>query len=206
MQSTRSRILLYLEEHPRSSAWEISHFLDLTKANIRYHLEILLKEGLVQVTGKRTLGGAGRPILLYNLAPPSLGDNLYPLLRDLLEWIGQTLNPRQAFQDIAGRMIGQEDFLPANRIQRYNQAIGFLNERHYRASWEARQEGPQVSLRHCPYQDLARENLLLCQLDEELLTSLFGREMVLTQKRQFGKDPFSPCEFNPPPGQVEKGS
>lgn len=198
MQSTRRRILAYLEEHPGSSAAEISRFLDLTKANIRYHLGILLQGELVQVTGKRSQGAAGRPILLYNLAPPSLGNSIYPLLRDLFSWIAQTSSPTAALQEITAQICGEAGTLPMNRIKRFNQAITFLNERHYRASWEARPEGPQASLRHCPYQDLAQENPLICQLDEALLTRLFGREMVLTRRRQFGPDPFSPCIFNPP--------
>jgi predicted ArsR family transcriptional regulator len=183
---------------------EISHFMDLTKSNIRYHLEILLERGLVQVSGKRTPGGAGRPILLYNLAPPSLGNNIYPLLKHLMMWIAASEHPGQALQEIAQVISEGSGALPATRVQRYNQAINFLNERHYRASWEARPEGPQAALRHCPYQDLALENPLICQLDEELLSLLFGREMALVHKRQFGKDPFSPCVFNSP-SAGEKG-
>jgi predicted ArsR family transcriptional regulator len=52
----------------------------MTPANIRYHLDILEKEGLVQVGDKRPTGGAGRPILLYRLTSFSLGDNMIPLL------------------------------------------------------------------------------------------------------------------------------
>lgn len=197
MQATRRQILAYLEEHPRSSAAEICRFLDLTKSNIRYHLDILVQDGLVQVTGKRSPGGAGRPILLYNLSPHSLGNNIYSLLKDLLEWISRSEHDEDALREIAGLMCEGGGNLPVSRIKRYNQGISFLNERHYRASWEARPEGPQVSLRHCPYQDLAQDNPLICELDEALLTQLFGRDMVLTRKRQVGKDPLSPCVFNP---------
>ena len=197
MQTTRRQILSYLEEHPRSSAAEICRFLDLTKSNIRYHLDILVEDGLVQVTGKRSSGGVGRPILLYNLSPPSLGNNIYSLLKSLLEWIDRSDNPGQVLQELAVLISKGEGNLPINRIKRFNQGIDFLNERHYRANWEARPDGPQVSLRHCPYQDLAQENPLICQLDGALLTQLFGREMTLTRKREFGTDPFSPCLFNP---------
>jgi len=198
MQSTRNRILGYLEEHPRSSTAEISRYLDLTESNIRYHLHILLENGQILITEKRSPGGAGRPILLYNLASPTLGDNIYSLVIHLMDWIAQSNHPEETLRELAVDIVGQETSLPANRIKRYNQAIEFLDKRHYRASWEARADGPQVSLRHCPYQDLARLNPLICHLDEYILSGLFGREMNLTQRRHFGKDPFSPCIFNPP--------
>ena len=84
MQKTRREILDYLADHPRAAAGEIARYLDLTSANIRYHLDKLSMEGLVQITSERKAGHAGRPILLYNLSPDSLGENLSHLIKSLL--------------------------------------------------------------------------------------------------------------------------
>ncbi len=197
MQSTRSKILRYLEDNPRSSAEDISRYLEMTAPNIRYHLEILKQEGLVQVSDSRSPGGAGRPILLYNLTSESLGNNLYPLLKTMLERIARSEKPREEIRQIAESFTGDKQVKTVNRVKRYNLAVEFLVDHNYRASWEARPGGPRIILRHCPYLDLASSHPLLCQFDEELLSSLCGIKLILTQKRSFGTDPYSPCVFNP---------
>lgn len=197
MQETRGKILHYLGEHPRSSAPKIARYLEMTPANIRYHLEILISEGLVQVSGKRSPGGAGRPILLYHLTPAVLGSSYQALLGYALEWIQGSGNSKGIIHQIAAQFAGKFSPREGNRVQRFNQAVDFLNQHSYGASWEARPEGPRVSLRHCPYQDLARSQALICRLDEELLSSLFKTEMELIEKRNFENDPFSPCIFHP---------
>ena len=87
MQPTRMKILRYLEKFPSSSAREISRYLDMTAANIRYHLEFLVDSEKVQISGERPTGGAGRPILLYTLTSAVIGINLIPLLEAVIESI-----------------------------------------------------------------------------------------------------------------------
>jgi len=195
MQGTRVSILNYLEAHPPSSADEIGRYLEMTAANIRYHLQILEEEGFVQVSGKRSPGGAGRPILLYSLTALTLEDNLAPLLGGLLALIQNSDARDQLLAEAAEGLIKGELEPRKNRVQRFNQGIAFLNTRHYHASWEARPGGPRVALRHCPYQDLAQTHPVLCQLDQVLLQQIFGTKLTLAQKRTFGKNPFSPCIF-----------
>jgi len=195
MQSTRERILAYLNDHPPSSAEEIGRYLEMTPANIRYHLEILEGEGYVGVSGKRSPGGAGRPILLYSLTSFSLGENLIPLLEGFLSLLNQSESPDQVMNEVAANLIQGKLAGKRNRVARFNQGVELLNAMHYRASWEARPQGPRVELRHCPYQDLALTYPILCQLDQLLLQRLFGPDLTLAQRRTFGKNPFSPCIF-----------
>ena len=155
MQSTRERILAYLNDHPPSSAEEIGRYLEMTPANIRYHLEILEGEGYVGVSGKRSPGGAGRPILLYSLTSFSLGENLIPLLEGFLSLLNQSESPDQVMNEVAANLIQGKVAGKRNRVARFNQGVELLNTMHYHASWEARPQGPRVELRHCPYQDLA---------------------------------------------------
>jgi len=195
MQVTRDRILTYLGKHPPSSAGEISRYLEMTPANIRYHLDILVEEGLVCGSGERPAGGVGRPILLFSLTSNSLGDNLSPLLEVLLSELTDSENQEQTINQITEILIKGKLERKRSRVQRFNEGIEFLNSMHYHASWEARPQGPQVALRHCPYQDLAQNYPILCQLDEKLLQEIFGTKMNLIQKRDLGKDPLSPCLF-----------
>ena len=127
------------------------------------------------------------------------------LLEAFLEWMENTRVADQIEKEIAGLLVGE--LTPAeNRIQRYNQGIQFLNQHRYHASWEARPEGPRITLRHCPYQDLAEKHPLLCQVDEQLLSKLIAEDMTLSAKRQFGNNPYSPCIFNPRVFQEQQGS
>lgn len=196
MQITRERILKYLGEHPPASAGEISRYLEMTPANIRYHLKQLKEEGLVDVTGSRPAAGAGRPILLYSLTSAYLGENLGPLLGAFLSDLNSAEGKEDRLRQIAEQLIGGNISASLNRVQRFNEGVEFLNTLNYHASWEARPQGPRVELRHCPYRDLAQTNPILCHLDERLLQDLFGAELVLSQRRNFGKDPFSPCIFH----------
>ena len=204
MQNTRTRILDYLNSHPRSSASEIGRFLQLTTANIRYHLAIMEEGGLVQVSDHRPAGGSGRPILLYNLTSQNLGENFQPLMGALLEAI-KDINEFDFFLDkITDLLLKDFPPEPGNLISSFNQAVSFLNEHHYRASWKASPEGPQIELRHCPYCEAAITHPQLCKIDERLVSRIFRTELVLTQKREFGTNPFSPCIFKPPQRDGEK--
>jgi predicted ArsR family transcriptional regulator len=198
MQSTRAEILDYLITHSDSSAADLGRFLEMTPANIRYHLAILEQEGLVQVSGQRTGGYAGRPILLYNLTSHTLGENILELLGILLEALGEGEGYRVMLDRITGFILEDVQSEPGSLISSYNQAVLFLNDRHYRASWKATPGGPQIELQHCPYRDLAKTHPQLCQIDEQVISSIFNTELALTQKREFGKNPFSPCIFKPP--------
>ena len=195
MQPTRQKIISHLESHPSISSQDLGRYLQMTSANIRYHLGVLEKEGVIQVSGQRPAGGAGRPILLYNLTSQTLGENLIPLLQAILSGIGKNENSDQELKHVVEGMTKEYRDISKNRITRFNQAVMYLNQLYYHASWEVSPQGPQVELRHCPYRDLAIQHSLLCQMDEQILTRLFQVPLILTQKRTFGKNPFSPCVF-----------
>jgi predicted ArsR family transcriptional regulator len=194
MQSTRSRIIHFLKSNSAASAGDLARTLDMTTANIRYHLEILLEEGHLQITGQRQAGGAGRPIYLYTLSSAFLGENLTALSGALLAALAEGDQPiyRVAAEKLANSGIPEQ----TNRISRYNLAVERLNTMNYHASWQARPDGPQVELRHCPYRDLALTHPQICLIDQELVSRLFDIPMEMIQKRDFGQNPYSPCIFS----------
>ena len=198
MQTTRNGILEYLKTHPGSSAGELGRFLEMTPANIRYHLAILEKDGQVQLSGQRSGGYAGRPILLYNLTSQTLGENTQGLLGFLLKGLGDGEEYQGMLERITDFILEDYHPEPGNLISTFNQAVALLNENHYRASWKATPDGPQIELRHCPYRDLAITHPQLCQIDEKLISRIFNTGLVLNQKREFGSNPFSPCIFKSP--------
>jgi predicted ArsR family transcriptional regulator len=195
MQPTRKRILSYLEVHPPASADEVGRYLEMTPANIRYHLDILEREGLIQSSGTRSTGGAGRPIQLYSLTSFSLGENLTPLLEGMLSVLKESDSRDQTLVDITETLLEGKATKRKYRIQRFNQGVELLNSMHYHASWEAHQQGPRVELRNCPYRDLADRHPILCQMDQLLLERMFGTEFRVIQLKTQEKRPIYPCIF-----------
>lgn len=202
MQPTREKILAYLKKFPGSSAREISRYLDMTAANIRYHLDFLTDSGMAQISGERPTGGAGRPILLYTLTPTVIGMNLIPFIEAALESINDNIARDTIRQKIAENLAEGYINLEKNPVSRFNLALEYLNSLNYHASWEAHPEGPQIELRHCPYGDLAQSHHGLCQIDINLVTFLFETPLELTRKRSFNNNPYSPCIFKPPSEQT----
>ena len=196
MQSTRGEILSYLAKNPGASAHEISRYLEMTPANIRYHLDLLRDDGRVQVIEKRSPGGAGRPIHLYSLTSLALGHNLEGLLTATLEAIRGDHGAESTLKDIASHLVRDFNFGDHNPITRINQAIDYLNQLNYHAIWEVHPEGPQIELRHCPYGLLARDLHQICQIDKELITILVDQPVELIRKRSFAGFPYSPCIFH----------
>jgi predicted ArsR family transcriptional regulator len=192
MQKTRKDILDYLANHPGAAAGDIARYLDLTPANIRYHLEILVNKNLVQVSGERKAGHAGRPILLYNLSRISLGENISHLTRSIISVLTESRTP---LRDIARSFLGDRPDWSLRGIPLWNQAVEIMDQFGYQASWKATREGPQLELKHCPYLDLAKEDSTICQIDEAILSELLQVDTVLVKKRHFGPDPYSPCIF-----------
>jgi predicted ArsR family transcriptional regulator len=196
MQLTRKSILGYLKNNHLVSAGDLARVLDMTPANIRYHLKILLEHGNIQVSGTRPAGGSGRPIYLYNLSSPSLGENLERLLQSFLINLEKHPDRELIREDIADLIREDHPREKLSRVNLYNRAVEMLNELNYHANWQARPEGPQIELRHCPYRSLALNNSQICMIDQALISNLLETPMTLIQKRSFGDNPYSPCLFN----------
>jgi len=190
--------MAYLSHNPGSSAADLARALEMTPANIRYHLKLLLEEGMIQDSGTRPAGGSGRPQSLYNRSSIKLGESFQPLLAAVLEVIIDQGNEEDLLQKIGSGMVNIKGGGMLSQIMRYNQAVEYLNNLKYHASWEARPGGPRVELRHCPYKDLALSHPQLCTIDQRMISKLFNKPMVLNQKRTFGPNPFSPCIFQSP--------
>ena len=80
MQSTRGRMLEYLQRNGRATVKELGQLLGLTATGIRQHLTVLERDGLV--TAREERGRVGRPTLVYSLTNEA--DALFPKTYDVL--------------------------------------------------------------------------------------------------------------------------
>jgi predicted ArsR family transcriptional regulator len=198
MKTTRQHILDYIERKGAASAGEMAGAMHLTAANIRHHLEVLLSEGAIEVTGQRKDSVRGRPGSLYALKSKTSQHNLdklaSALLTDLLAGTPQE-EQEGKLRRIASRMHASEGTPGGVLSARLLRAVDILNELKYAARWEARAEAPRVILGHCPYAAIIHEHPELCRMDAHLLEQLTGAKFEQKTKLELTPQGLRQCIF-----------
>lgn len=198
MKTTRQRLLDNLHTKRIASAIEISHALQMTPANVRHHLSILLAEGIVELAGQRPARGRGRPTKLYIPTRQAQRHNLNGLASAMLtEFTGKLTGGEKAaaLRRIAKRLAGEVGEPSRNLTQRLYQAVILLNGLHYHSRWEAHVEAPYVILDHCPFSTILPDHPELCQLDAYLLESLLRVDVGQTDKLAKDTSGTTYCKF-----------
>lgn len=198
MKTTRQRLMDHLQAKQVATAEELSHVLHVTSANIRHHLSVLESEGVVEVIGKRTSGGRGRPVNLYGLSQQMSLNNLDGLASAILRVMAQpSLAPEPAPQlrRIAAEMAKPPDASAPGLSQRLVQAVKQLNEMHYQARWEAHADAPRLILNRCPYASILPEHPELCRMDAMLLEEMLGFEARQTARLERNPQGLPQCIF-----------
>ncbi len=178
--------MAYIRENRVASVQSLSRAWGLTRADIRYHFNELVAEGVLERVPRDFSQPArrGRPEQQFRLAAGSTPNNFPALCAALLDVLLNPLpleNREPALRDLARRLAGSFVRLPA-LTQRLNQASAFLTQHGYRARWEAHAGGPRILLRSCPYAALLPTHPELCALDRFLLEYL--AELSLHQEVQ----------------------
>jgi predicted ArsR family transcriptional regulator len=198
MAATSLRIGNYLGTHPAATTEDLSHALDCTPANIRYHLGRMMARGEIQVVSRQASSGKGRPTLFYGLCPAAQENNLVELAGVLLEGASESHPEGESsrLESAAVRMAGPLPLSGQHLTRRLATAIYRLNELTYHARWEAHAGGPRVYLAHCPYAALLPGHAAAaCRFDACLLSALLG--VPMKQVTHFTE---RPCVFAAAPG------
>ncbi len=176
--STTGEITRYLAKNTAASTKDLSQALQSTEQNIRYHLEKMIKSGIIQSIKDKELStkSAGRKRLVYSLTLNAYPNNHTRLLGAILKVLKKSRVANHL--EITLRAVAYEMF-PENKscsshIERLNDAVERLNFHHYNAHWEAGFDGPLFIFQHCPYAPLLTAHPELCQLDCQILHHLTG--------------------------------
>ncbi len=200
MITSRQRVLGYLKNQRSASAAQIGRGLNMSAANVRHHLSVMLEDGRIALIGEKGRGGRGRPVKLYGLSEKSLGDN-FALLSDAI--LGELLNglspvKRDGMLDTIAKTLAVQ--FEANNLnipmpKRLQSIVDKLNELHYQARWEAGPQGPRILFAHCPYTAIIEKHPELCGVDENLVGNLMNAKAC--QLAKIGQQPIgSPyCVF-----------
>ncbi|MBX2999794.1 MAG: ArsR family transcriptional regulator [Caldilineaceae bacterium] len=192
MQMIRRRILEILKRRKSATVGDLARHLDMAPVSVRYHLDILQGDNLIQVSKVHREGNVGRPKQIYSLtkeADDYFPDNFAPLTAGLLAQMKKALAPDQveaAFCALAREMAQEffeDDIDNACVESRLVRVSEFLNERGYLARWEKETlledetEAASYLLHtfNCPYASVSSEHRELCRMDLELMKELVGQ-------------------------------
>lgn len=174
---------------PGLTAAELGAEVGLHVTTVRFHVDQLVAVGLVESAVRRD-GGAGRPRKVYSLAPGSLDDvdpraeaDHLRLLSGLLASTltegasGHAMTPaeagrRWAVEHVAPQGGGLPADTPGRWLGKLAQMIDVLQEWGYTPELRTTDGGrvAEVTLAHCPFLDLARENpAVVCGIHRGLI-------------------------------------
>lgn len=173
--SVAARLLAFLAANPPATARELAALLDVTPADIRYHIGGLVAAGRVRhvPAGSHGKPARGRPAARYTLALAHIPQNLPHLIDSLLKYMlrNHSIDEQEvALASIAALMAGEQSVCALTA--RFNRSTQWLNGHQYQARWEARRAGPVIILQNCPYLQLLDGHPELCRLDQHLIEHL----------------------------------
>jgi predicted ArsR family transcriptional regulator len=184
VKTSRQEVLDYVISQRAVSAHDLNRAMQMTEANARHHLHILMDEGLVSSIGFRPVQGKGRPVQLFGPSERITGHNLGRLAIILFEELMDGMSDPEAaqlVQRLAARLLGEAGQpaleLPPGHThlaQRLYQAVRQLNHFNYSARWEAHAIAPRLILGQCPYVGIVAERPEICRLDQALIERLVG--------------------------------
>ncbi|MFN2176767.1 MAG: ArsR family transcriptional regulator [Anaerolineales bacterium] len=206
MTTTRERILSYIERNHTATSTDISNAMGLSRANIRYHLNILVNQGLVELVGKRKSNRKGRRDLIFGLSKFVKGSNLDILSNALLHEIKNKLPEKkdEIYREIAFIISnpiptpGEENIKIKDSkqlSQKLLKTVEQLDNLNYRPHWEAHVEGPRIILKNCPYQQIELHHPDICLLDKYLIELLLHENVNQIGKLELDERSISHCIF-----------
>ena len=185
MPNARQNILDYILEQQSTTVEELSKVFQVTPANIRHHLSILIRQGSVKVTGYKNQTERGRPAQVYSATQQINRNNLDHLADALISSLQYLTGPGEInnlLKEVASR-LGTEFKIPlTNPTRLLYSTIQSLNYMNYQAHWEAHIDNPRIMLGHCPYRAILDKHPELCRLDALLLEHLLDTPVRQTEK------------------------
>jgi len=177
--NTSTRIRHYLQTKESATVMQLCRALGLTKADIHYHMRLLLKEGVIDLLPESYQAGAGRPARQYKLIKPAPETLSRLIINLLLDFLNQNKNAQinsQTLADfIAAGILAQcchfKDQCASSAI-RLTRIITELSKYGIHLRWLACKEGPEIHLEQEYLSTLIRDPALVRSIISHLLLSI----------------------------------
>ena len=182
MQEKRRQILDILKEDGSATIRKLSGELKVTGVTVRHHLNELRERGLVSEPGVIHGDSPGRPQFEYRLTPkanehfPKRYLNISSHLLQEIKAHNDSGKVQAIMRGVAHREIADAPKRHADSSfeQHIDSVVEYLNGKGYLASWEKHPEGIMLHTNNCPFEGVAEQHPEMCQMDEDMLTSLLG--------------------------------
>ena len=201
MIDSRGRILTLLQQRHRATAGQLAQEMGQSSASVRRHLDVLQRDQLVAF--QRAKRATGRPEHVYYLT--EAGQALLPkgydrLLERLLR--GMTGLPKAEFGNLSGeellqllfrRMANQtaEGAAPADQdplSHRVARLAAILEREQFSPEITEESGTVQICLRNCPFRSAALEASSVCCYDQQVISTVLGRDVVMERSIRDGDD------------------
>jgi predicted ArsR family transcriptional regulator len=189
MPNTRQIILETLSQHGPLPLEEIARAVRRTPLATRYHLGLLIGDGLIAANGVARRARVGRPQALYAVADRAhahLPKQYDALATQLLAEIMCARGEKEmcAWLRRAGRRLAETapPLRRGARIEaRLNRAVDFLCARGYLARWEKSDDPVALYVCNCPYRQVTLAYRQVCEMDIALIGKLLESPLQVTR-------------------------
>ncbi|MBI5876880.1 MAG: winged helix-turn-helix transcriptional regulator [Chloroflexi bacterium] len=185
MDGSRLEILRIINEHPNTTVNDIAESLGLAPISVRYHLNLLERDGLIAI--KKVRGTVGRPFNTYSIT--TIGREQLPhsydvLAERLLSEVKQFATPDQVekiFQGMAETITAdsQRQLAGASVQQKIDKLVLLLGAEGFLVRYEDVNGEYLLKEYNCPYQRVRQIHPEICQLDKQIITSIMRRPVEL---------------------------
>ena len=188
MSNTRQIILETLSQRGPLPLEEIARAVRRTPLATRYHLGLLIGDGLITANEVARCARVGRPQALYTLADSAhahLPKQYDALATQLIAEITHACGEKEtrALLRRAGRRLAETapPLRRGARIEaRLNRAVDFLCARGYLARWEKSDNPATLGVCNCPSRQVTFAYRQVCEMDIALIGRLLESPLQMT--------------------------
>ena len=195
-ETTLNEILMLITKAGPISAAQISSRMNLTPADIRYHLSRLVQLKLIHRLPADHTQLPGRPATRYVTISgnATLAEN--PLFLALMKMLPEMLTGAASnqFSSTISSVFNLASLKGLGRVQRILAVVELFSRMGYEANWEARPNTPLFILNHCPYLSLLGSYPACCEFDRTVLALALPGPVKLIRTRLSRID--LPCQFS----------
>lgn len=175
-KSTEEEILATLAQHESMSVKELSISLNLTKADIRYHIKKLLTNSMIDIIPPQA-GKRGRPAVRYKISNSFYSHNLVTLVNSIFSTISINDDHISKMAKYYSSLIPSEP--SQSLITKFNTLIIGLNYQNYNARWETQFKGPVIYFSNCPYRQVVQNHPILCEMDKRIIEVFLDKNATI---------------------------
>ncbi len=188
MSKIRQAVIEILNQSGPLPADVLARLAGRSTLAMRYHLALLVREGLIVQRRTAPRGSVGRPQIAYELADSAherLPKNYDALAAQLLDQVTETLGTKESHAML--RRVGRRIAASAPPLRagagiepRMRRAARFLSQSGYMARWRKSNNELLLDVCNCPYRQVAQAHREVCDMDVAMIGALVDTPLKMT--------------------------